>query len=162
MSTKIMVLVVGSLLLNVLLIGFIAGNMSQRWGDRGFLRGEPAAFVGVLPAEKENLFLSTMKDVRKGSRQLHREIRTTRENALKILSAPVFDETAYRAEVAKLHDLRGRMMQGLEEATITLAKQFGCEERKALAAHLQCPPGHRGGRGPVGRHHPGPPPPENP
>lgn len=162
MSTRTMVLVIGSLLLNVLLIGFIAGNMSQRWGDRDFLRGEPPVRVGTLPPEKAELLSSTLKEVRRGSRDIHRELRKTRENALKILSAPAFDEAAYRAEVAKLHDLRGRMMQRLEEATITLAKQFSGEERKALAEHLQCPPAQLGGRGPHHRHDPGPPPPENP
>lgn len=162
MSTKTTVLGIGSLLLNVLLIGFIAGNISQRWSERELLPGRPPAFTEVLPPEKHSLFMSTMKDVRKGSRELHREIRATRENALKILSAPVFDEQAYRAEVAKLHDLRNRMMQRLEEATIVLAKQFNCEERKALAAHLQCPPGHCGDKGPLHRHHPGPTPPESP
>jgi uncharacterized membrane protein len=90
-----------------------------------------------LPADKEKLFFETMKQVQMKNRDIRRQFREARENAISILTAPEFDETAYQVETERLHELRSRMMQRLAEGTKELAMQFNQEERKTLAKHLK-------------------------
>jgi len=67
----------------------------------------------------------------------YNQIREARKEAMRLLSAPEFDESAYRLQVEKIHELRSLMKRRLANATIELAKQFNQKERKALAQHLR-------------------------
>jgi len=140
MSRKIKILVLGSLLLNVLLIGVSLGHVSHRLGNDRFNRRPVPEFVAQLPEDKEKLFFETMERVRSENRDIYRQIKEARERSISILTAPEFDEDAYQAEIGKLHELYGLMKQRLANATIGLAKQFNQEERKALANYLRRPP----------------------
>ena len=156
MTKTIKLLILGSVVLNILLIGVIIGHVSYRLGWKESGRRHVPELAVKLPADKEELFLQTMKGVHLENRNVLRQIRDTRERALSVLTAPEFDEAAYQNEVVKLHWLRGLMMQRLAGAAKELAKQFNQEERKALAEHLRRPP-----RPPLGArsmHDGGPPP----
>jgi len=139
-SNKTKMLIIGSLLLNALLVGVIIGNISHRVGGERFFRRHGREFAVKLPPDKQELFFTTMKRVHGENRGNYRQMREARQRTLLILTAPEFDEAAYQSEVAKLHQLRCRMMQRLADATTELAKQFNQEERKALADHLMHPP----------------------
>jgi len=123
--------------LNILLIGFVIGEVSHRFLKGDSLRRKPPELSVKLTPEKEKLFRDTMRKVRLDNRAIRSEMRETREKIFSILIAPEFDETAYESEAKKLHELRGRMMQHFSNATKELAKQFSQEERNALAAHLK-------------------------
>lgn len=149
MSKKIKILIIGSLLLNVLLIGVIIGHISHRLSREPFFRRHAREFAVKLPADKRELFSKTMEGVHLENREIHRQIREARKRALRILTAPEFDEAAYQTEVDKLNRLRGHMMQRLADVTKELAKQLDQEERKGLAEHLRHPPSrHRVDRPP--------------
>jgi len=149
MSKKMKTLMVVSLLLNVLLIGIIVGHVSHRFGGKHTLKRYGAELAMKLPEDKEKLFFETMKQVQMENREIRKQLRETREKAISILTAPEFDETAYQIEVETLHELRGRMMNGLAEATKELGTHFNQEERNALAKHLKRP--HRSSLG-TGNH----------
>ena len=83
------------------------------------------------------LFLETVKRVHLNNRDAYNQIREARKEAMKLLSAPEFDEAAYRLQVEKIHELRSLMKRRLADATIELARQFSHEERSALAQHLR-------------------------
>lgn len=136
MSKKMKMMVIGSLLLNALLIGVIIGNWSHRFGREHFI-GRHAELISKLPQEKAELFLKTVERVHLNNRNIYHRIREARKEAMRILAAPEFDEAAYRLELKKLHELGDLMMQGLANATIELAREFGQEERKILAQHLR-------------------------
>jgi uncharacterized membrane protein len=138
-SKKMTMLIIGSLLLNVLLIGVIIGNISHRVDGKRFVRRHGREFAIKLPPAKQELFFTTMERVNKENRGIHRQMREARQRILLILTAPEFDEAAYQQEVEKLDQLRTRMMRRLEDATRELAKQLDQEERKALADHLRTP-----------------------
>lgn len=93
--------------------------------------------MSKLPQDKAELFLKTVEKVHLNNRNIYNQIREERKEAMKILAAPEFDEAAYQLELKKLHKLGDLMMQGLANATIELARQFGQEERRALAQHLR-------------------------
>ena len=140
MSKKINILIASSLVLNILLIGFIAGNISHHFFTDDPFRRKPAELAGKLSPERKKLFLDTMEKVRLENRDIRKQIRETRERIFTILTAPQFDEASYESETKKLEQLRGLMMEQLSHATRELGRQFNQEERKALAEHLKRPP----------------------
>jgi len=140
MGQRIKILISISLLLNVLLIGIIIGNISNRFFRKDFPGRRPPALAVKLPPDKEKLFWDVMGKVNQENREVHPQIEEARKRVLSILSAPDFDEAAYQAETAKLDKLHGLIMQRFANATRELAKQFNQEERKILAEHLRRPP----------------------
>ncbi len=143
MSKKMKILVFGSFLLNVLLVGFILGGLYHRFGGpdftgrHDFMGRQSRELASKLPDEKATLFFKTLEEVRLENREAHKQIREARERAMKIMAAPVFDEAFYCAEVAKLQELRSQMKRRFADATIELARRFGPEDRKALAQYLR-------------------------
>jgi len=137
MSKKMKILIFSSLLLNVLLAGVIIGDVSHRFHKEYFVRKSVKEFASKLPGDKAALFLETVKRVHLDNRDAYNQIREARKEAMKLLSAPEFDEAAYRLQVEKIHELRSIMKQRLADATIDLARQFSQKERSALAQHLK-------------------------
>ena len=140
MSKKMKILTIGSLLLNVLLIGIVIGDMSHRFRREDFLGRHARELSSKLPEDKAALFLETVEKVHLNNRDIHKQIREGRRRAMRILTAPEFNEAAYQIQVEKLHELRGIMMRRLANATMELARQFDQQERKVLAKHLRRPP----------------------
>jgi len=137
MSKKIKILIFSSLLLNVLLAGVVIGDVSHRFHKEYFVRKSAKEFASKLPGDKAALFLETVKKVHLNNRDAYNQIREARKEAMKLLSAPEFDEAAYRLQVEKIHELRSLMKRRLADATIELARQFSQKERSALAQHLK-------------------------
>ena len=109
---------------------------SQRFACRR-VRKSVKEFASKLPGDKAALFLETVKRVHLNNQDAYNEIRESRKEAMKLLSAPEFDESAYRLQVEKIDNLRSLMKRRLADATIELARQFNQEERSALAQHLR-------------------------
>jgi len=137
MSKKVKILIFSSLLLNVLLAGIIIGDVSHRFHKEYFVRKTVKEFASKLPGDKAALFLETVKRVHLNNQDEYNEIREARKEAMKLLSAPEFDESAYRLQIEKIDNLRSLMKRRLADATIELARQFNQEERSALAQHLR-------------------------
>jgi uncharacterized membrane protein len=137
MSKKMKILIFSSLLLNVLLAGVVIGDVSHRFHKEYFVRKSVKGFVSELPGDKAAFFLETVKRVHQNNRDAYNQIRDARKEAMKLLSAPEFDESAYRLQVEKIQELRSLMKHRLADATIELAKQFSQKERKALAQYLR-------------------------
>ena len=129
-----------SFVLNIVLIGFIAGNVSHRFFIKNSVWEKPQEIPANLPPDKRELFSDTMQNVRADNQMIQRQIRETRRNIFSILTSPQFDEDSYNSEAEKLHQLRGRMMKRFSTATKELAKKLNQQERRALAEHLKRPP----------------------
>ena len=142
MSKTIKLVIIFSVVLNILLIGFIIGNLSHRFFINNSVREKPQEISVKLPPDKKELFFNTMQKVRAENRTARKQIRETRRKIFSILTSPQFDEDSYESEAEKLHLLRGLMMKRFSNATKDLAKQLNHEERMALAEHLRRPPRH--------------------
>jgi len=140
MGKRIKILIGISILLNVLLIGVVIGNISNRLFREDFPRMHSPELTGKLPADKEKMFFDMMEKVHLQNREDRKQIDEARERVLSTLRAPEFDEATYQVEAAKLDKLHGLMMQRFAEATKELAKKFNQAERKALAEYLRQPP----------------------
>jgi len=137
MSKKIKILIFSSLLLNVLLIGVVIGDVSHRFHKEFSVRKSVEEFASKLPEDKGALFLETIQRVHLNNRDAYHQLRDARKEAMNLLSAPEFDEAAYRLQIEKIHELRSLMKRRLADATIELARQFSQEERSALAQYLR-------------------------
>jgi uncharacterized membrane protein len=137
MSKKMNILVFTSLVLNVLLVGYIIGDLSHRFRDERFDRKEARELASRLPKDKGAMIIGAMERVHKDDHDAFRQIREARREAMMILADREFNEAAYRAEVAKIHQLRGLMKERLADATIELAKQFSQKDRRILAEYLR-------------------------
>jgi uncharacterized membrane protein len=137
MSKKIKILIFISLLLNVLLVGVVIGDVTHRFHIEHFVQKSAQEFASTLPGDKAALFLETVERVHLNNRDAYNQIREARKEAMKLLSAPEFDESAYRLHIEKIHELRSLMKRRLADATIELARQFSQEERSTLAQHLR-------------------------
>ena len=137
MSKKMKILIFSSLLLNVLLIGVVIGDVSHRFHIEPFVRKSVKEFASKLPEDKAALFLETVERVHLNNRDAYNQLREARKEAMKFLSAPEFDEAAYRLQIEKIHELRSLMKRRLAGATIELARQFSQKERRALSQHLR-------------------------
>jgi len=137
MSKKMKILIFSSLLLNVLLVGIVIGDVTHRFHIEHFVRKSVQEFASKLPEDKAALFLEAVERVHLNNRDAYNQLREARKEAMKLLSAPEFDELGYRLQVEKIHELRSLMKRRLADATIKLARQFNQEERTALAQHLR-------------------------
>ena len=137
MSKKVKILIFSSLLLNVLLAGVIIGDVSHRFHKEYFVQKSLKEFASKLPGDKAALFLETVKRVHLNNQDAYNEIREARNKAMMLLSAPEFDESAYRLQIEKIDKLRSLMKRRLAEATVELARQFNQKERSALAQNLR-------------------------
>ncbi|MFZ5875575.1 MAG: Spy/CpxP family protein refolding chaperone [Nitrospirota bacterium] len=105
--------------------------------------GSRHKLLGQLPAEKEMLFHRTMREVREKRSEIRDEIAKAREAAREVLLTPEFNEALFKEKTAKIHDLREREHQVMEDAIAKLAKQYTPEERKLLAQVLDKSKSHR-------------------
>ncbi|MBC8431601.1 MAG: periplasmic heavy metal sensor [Desulfobacterales bacterium] len=137
MSKKMKILIFSSLLLNVLLVGVVIGDVTHRFHIEHFVRKPVKEFASKLPEDKAALFLETVERVHLNNRDAYNQLREARKEAMKFLSAPEFDEAAYRLQIEKIHELRSLMKRRLAGATIELARQFSQKERRALSQHLR-------------------------
>lgn len=137
MSKKMNILVFTSLVLNVLLVGYIIGDLSHRFRDERFDREEARELASRLPKDKGAVIFRTMEKVHRDDHDAVRQIREARREAMRILADREFNEASYRAEVAKIHQMRGLMKERLADATIELAKQFSQKDRRILAEYLR-------------------------
>ena len=137
MSRNVKIFIASSIILNILLIGFVMGNLSNRFYKGDHYKRKLPQLSAKLSPEKEKLFLDTMGKVRRDNRDIHVRIKETRGKTFALLVAPEFDENAYETEVKKLHEMRGLIMRRYSDATKELAKQFTREEREALALYLK-------------------------
>lgn len=140
MSKQMKIIVICSLFLNVLLAGVILGHLSTRLKSEELPPRPGQELAGKLSPDKLKLFEESMRRVHGKNREIIKQIEEEREKTLILLTEPEFNESAYQAEVKKLHDLRGQTMQNLANVTIDMARHFSLEERKALAEMLKRPP----------------------
>ena len=136
MNKKIKVLIFSSLFLNCLLVGVLIGDASHRFHLKHIIKKSLKQYASELPDDKETLFWETVEKVESDNQNKFDQIRQARKEAMTLLSAPEFDEAAYRVQLEKIHQLRNTMKQSLADATIELAKNFNQEERKTMAEYL--------------------------
>jgi uncharacterized membrane protein len=105
-------------------------------GQRSCNKAHRFELLSQLPAEKEMLFHQTMRDSREKGATWRSEIRGLREEIKAIIVATQFDEGLFREKVDRLEALQMKRRATMEDAIVTLAKEFTPDERKILVQLL--------------------------
>jgi uncharacterized membrane protein len=119
-------------------VAYASDGKNRRGADDRSSRQE---LLSQLPADKEMLFHQTMREARQKASAIRTEMKTLRAEIKDILTADQFNEGLFREKTNTLETLRSKMRATMEEAVVTLAKQFTADERKILAELLPPKPG---------------------
>ena len=141
MTKTVKLAILGSLVLNVLLLGIILGQV-----PRG-LEGTPPTrqqqrmenSLKKLPEPTQARLREKFSKIRAAGDPLRQQIDQARAETLRLLSADPFDEAAYDREVNRIEELRGEMFKRLAQNFKQTAKELSPEERRMLAEVLRRP-----------------------
>ena len=140
MTKTVKLAILGSLVLNVLLLGVILGQV-----PRG-LEGTPPTrqqrmedSLKKLPEPTQARLREKFSQIRAAGDPLRQQIDQARAETLRLLSADPFDEAAYDREVNRIEELRGEMFKRMAQNFKQTAKELSPEERRMLAEVLRRP-----------------------
>jgi uncharacterized membrane protein len=154
---------VASVVLNVFLVGALAGGAVQWFAAHGRHEAAEApaqpralrfAASGLSP-ERQKEFVEALRRARREGREYGREAREARQEVLDIVAAPQFDRAALDAALARTRNadvaLRTQVEQGVADFAATLTP----DERARFAEGLRMDgqwrlPGSMKKRGPAG------------
>lgn len=149
MSKKLKIIFTLSLLLNVLLVGFIAGRLTSYDFKRHHEQRQ--AVLKQFPDDKRAMVEEAFKAHRKDMRKHFKARHDVRKEMGKILREEPFDEAAFMALSQKMQRDSQQMRQAMQDKIVTLAKQLNQDERALLVEMLRKPRHFRhGGRGHFG------------
>lgn len=134
MNRHLKIIFTVSILLNVLLIGALAGSCSKRWDGRG--DGLPRMARGGDP-QFDHEMAKAMQEARKNQKPLQDELKAAKKELHGILAAETFDEAAFKAASEKMYKAQADLFRARNEATLNMAKDMSVDERKEMAQRLQ-------------------------
>ena len=130
-----------SLVLNLFLVGGIAGAAWRWWSVQG-----PASVVvqprslryaaDELSAEQQRAYRSGLREARRGAAASIVAAREGREQVLGLLAAPTFDRAAMAAALARTREADITVRTGYETSVVNFAATLSPEERQKLASGL--------------------------
>ncbi|MCD6034283.1 MAG: hypothetical protein K0R63_24 [Rickettsiales bacterium] len=139
MSPKIKAFLLLSTLLNIMLIGIIAGHMIHKASTMSERRPPFKHLTEQLPEEKREKFQQHMAELRKANAPLREETKQIRNEAIEILTAEAFDAVAYQKKIEELHALQWKMKHQMSKLFTETAKELNQEERALLSSMLKMP-----------------------
>jgi uncharacterized membrane protein len=138
MSKKLKGLLAASLLANAVLSGVIVGHLSHRWRPGMIAAVQESLEASSLSKARQEELQARLAAVREQGRATRRKAHASRDALLNILVAPVFDKTAYDAQIENIHALHGQRLRLMSETIKEMAKEMSPPERAALADTLRC------------------------
>ncbi|HEX3140183.1 MAG TPA: periplasmic heavy metal sensor [Rhizobacter sp.] len=149
-SNAMKALLVVSLLVNLFLVGGIAGGTWRWWVTQG--PGSVAAQPRGLRFAAEELSPERQRAYRMGLREARHEAaaavqaaREGREQVLQLLAAPTLDRAAVAAALARTREADAAVRSGYEARVVEFAATLSPAERQQLASGLA----RRSGLGPA-------------
>jgi uncharacterized membrane protein len=137
------ILLVVSLVLNVFLLGGIAGGAYQWFAAHGGWGKAPAQRTALrfaaedLPAERQKQFIDALKDARREGRDYAREGREGRHEVLTLLAAPQLDRAALDAALQRTREADSALRAQVESGVADFAATLTPEERIKFANGLK-------------------------
>ncbi|HEY7168398.1 MAG TPA: periplasmic heavy metal sensor [Candidatus Binatia bacterium] len=135
MSQKLHFIIVGSILLNVLLVGILFGELPHRFDRDSYYNQALEKATKKLPQAEQPAFRQMLDRMRAQADPIRNQIRAARDETLRIIVTEPFDEAAFDREVAKINGLRVEMAGILKQA----GKELPLDQRRALADALKRP-----------------------
>ncbi len=133
MSRKLKIVFTLSVLLNVLLLGVLAGSCYKR--NYGPHDGPP--HMREADAKLSPRVAMAMKESRKQERILFDQMKEARQDIMNVLEAPEFDEAAFIAASETINKAQQALADVRTKTTLDLARNATVEERKQLVSHMK-------------------------
>lgn len=130
MSRRLKIIFTLSVLLNVLLIGVVAGACYKRMDG-------PPRFGDSRDPQFNHKMAKAMMDARKGQEALFKDMKDAKKELVNVLAAPDFSEEAFLAASAKVEQAQEALSKARNEATLKMAKEMTLAERQQMAKHMQ-------------------------
>jgi uncharacterized membrane protein len=140
MNKSFKFLFIVSIVLNVLFVGLLLGALPHRFGPDFSRRERMESALQELPEPTRSQVRDKMKQARADAGPFIDQIRDARTEAVRILTAEPFDETAYDTQVNKIVDLRVEMTKRMAATFKEAAKSLPPDQRGVLAKVLNRPP----------------------
>ncbi|WP_434110929.1 periplasmic heavy metal sensor [Paraburkholderia caffeinilytica] len=138
------IVLVASLVLNVFLLGAIAGGAYQWFAAHGAMtpvlarqHTELRFAAETLSAERQKAFIDGLKNARREGKEFAREGREGRHDVLRLLAAPQFDRAALDAALARTRQADSSLRAQVEGSVADFAATLSPEERVEFADSLK-------------------------
>ena len=135
MNHKVKWVILASILLNVLLVGFLFGQLPHRFDRDAYYQGMMNQAMKKIPQSEQAGFRQKLDQMRSQAEPIRNQIRQARDETIMLVSAERFDEAAFDRQVNKINDLRVQMAGIMKQA----AKELPANQRRALGEALKRP-----------------------
>ena len=139
MNTKLKSAFIGSIILNVLLLGIFFGTLSPGFGRESSRRERLTAEIEKLPEPARSRFRDKMAQLRAADDPLRDQMRQARNQAIDLLVAEPLDEAAYDKQLIEISQLRGQISKRVADDLKELVRGLPPEQRAAVGAVLKRP-----------------------
>lgn len=131
---------IGSLVLNLLLLGFVIGQSPRRF-DRGAMREQlMEQKIKDLPQDSQARLRQRFKLLRTTAEPLFNQLRQAQDEMVGLIGAEPFDPAAFERQEAKIIQFRAETTKQLSQAVKDAVKELTPEERRRFAEILRRPP----------------------
>jgi uncharacterized membrane protein len=131
---------VGSIILNVLLLGFVLGQSPRRFDRNAMRQQRIEQVIKDLPEASQQRLRERFQQLRSTADPLFDQMRKAQDEAVQVLGAESFDEAALDRQEVKINELRAQMSKKLSQSVKSAIKDLSPEERRRFAQMLRRPP----------------------
>jgi Predicted integral membrane protein len=130
---------IGSLVLNLLLLGFVIGQSPRRF-DRGAMREQlMEQKIKDLPEDSQARLRQRFKLLRTTAEPLFNQLRQAQDEMVGLIGAEPFDPAAFERQEAKIIQFRAETTKQLSQTVKDAVKELTPEERRRFAEILRRP-----------------------
>lgn len=140
MNRAVKMTFVGSIILNVLLLGFVLGQSPRRFDRNAMRQQRIEQVIKDLPEASQQRLRERFQQLRATADPLFEQMRKVQDEAVQLLGAESFDEAALDRQEAKINELRAQMSKQLSQSVKSALKDLSPEERRRFAQMLRRPP----------------------
>ena len=131
---------VGSIILNVLLLGFVVGQSPRRFDRSAMRQQRMEQVIKDLPEASQQRLRERFQQLRGTAEPLFEQMRKAQDEAVQLLGAESFDEAALDRQEAKINELRAKMSKQLSQSVKLAIKDLSPEERRRFSQMLRRSP----------------------
>ena len=139
MNQKTKLAFIGSIILNVVLVGVLLGQSPQRL-DRGLRREQRIdQALKDLPEASQSRLRERYQQLRAAAEPLFAQLRQAQDETVRLLGAQPFDEAGFDRQQIAISELRTNVSKKLSDVVKNSIKELTPEERRRFAEILRRP-----------------------
>ncbi|HEX7232510.1 MAG TPA: periplasmic heavy metal sensor [Candidatus Binatia bacterium] len=139
MSKAAKLVFLASLILNIMLLGVILGHVPRSFSGTPSRQERMEQGLKKLPEPAQSHIRAVFARIRAAGDPARDQMEASRAEALRLLAAEPFDESAYDREVAKFDQSREQMFKQFGQAIKEATKELSPDERRMFAEILRRP-----------------------